>query len=103
DAGRSYFVMELLNGEDLAHRVHRAGALSVADLVDIMLPVCAAVAEAHRRRITHRDLKPSNIFLLVRGKRPHPVVLDFGIAEGMAEDERAGAAGAPPAGLGVRV
>ena len=97
DAGRSYFVMELLNGEDLAHRLHRAGALSVAEIVDIMLPVCDAVAEAHRRRITHRDLKPSNIFLLVRGKRPHPVVLDFGIAEGIAEDERAGDAGAPPA------
>jgi serine/threonine-protein kinase len=58
-----------------------------------MLPVCDAVAEAHRRRITHRDLKPSNIFLLVRGKRPHPVVLDFGIAE----DEQGGDAGAPPA------
>jgi len=95
DAGRSYFVMELLNGEDLGHRLLRAGTLSVAEIVDIMLPVCDAVAEAHRRRITHRDLKPSNIFLLVRGKRPHPVVLDFGIAE----DEKAdgGDAGAAPA------
>jgi eukaryotic-like serine/threonine-protein kinase len=96
DAGRSYFVMELLSGEDLGHRLRRSGTLSVAQIVDIMLPVCDAVAEAHRRGITHRDLKPSNIFLLVRGKRPHPVVLDFGIAE----DEQAsggGAAGPPPA------
>jgi eukaryotic-like serine/threonine-protein kinase len=96
DAGRSYFVMELLSGEDLGHRLQRSGTLAIAEIVDIMLPVCDAVAEAHRRRVTHRDLKPSNIFLLVRGKRPHPVVLDFGIAE----DEQASAgdaAGAPPA------
>ena len=58
------------------------------------MPVCDAVAEAHRRGVTHRDLKPSNIFLLIRGRRPHPVVLDFGIAkeEDAARAPRAGAA-----------
>jgi serine/threonine protein kinase len=81
DAGRSFFVMELLSGEDLSRRLHRSGPLSVVETADIVVPVCDAVAEAHRRGVTHRDLKPSNIFLLVRGRRPHPVVLDFGIAK----------------------
>ena len=94
DAGRSYFVMELLNGEDLARRLQRSGRLSVVETADIIVPVCDAVAEAHRRGITHRDLKPSNIFLLIRERRPHPVVLDFGIAkeEDAARAPRAGAA-----------
>ena len=94
DAGRSYFVMELLNGEDLARRLQRSGRLSVVETADIIVPVCDAVAEAHRRGVTHRDLKPSNIFLLIRGRRPHPVVLDFGIAkeEDAARAPRAGAA-----------
>ncbi len=98
DGGRSFFVMELLNGEDLSRRLQRSGRLSVVEAADIIVPVCEAVAEAHRRGVTHRDLKPSNIFLLVRGRRPHPVVLDFGIAKVEAEDEilaqRAGVA--PP-------
>jgi len=97
DAGRSFFVMELLNGEDLGRRLQRFGTLAVAEIVDIILPVCDAVAEAHRRRVTHRDLKPSNIFLLVRGKRPHPVVLDFGIAEDDNGGGAGDAAGAAPA------
>ena len=88
DGGRVYFVMELLNGEDLARRLLRSGTLPATEIADIMLPVCDAVAEAHRRGVTHRDLKPSNIFLLVRGRRPFPVVLDFGIAK----DEEGGAA-----------
>jgi serine/threonine protein kinase len=94
DAGRSYFVMELLNGEDLSRRLQRSGRLSVVETADIIVPVCDAVAEAHRRGVTHRDLKPSNIFLLIRGRRPHPVVLDFGIAkeEDAARAPRAGAA-----------
>jgi serine/threonine-protein kinase len=87
DAGRSFFVMELLNGEDLSRRLQRSGRLSVVETADIIVPVCDAVAEAHRRGVTHRDLKPSNIFLLIRGRRPHPVVLDFGIAKVEAEDE----------------
>ena len=80
DAGRSYFVMELLEGEDLAHRLQRTGPLSAAETADIMRPVCDAVAEAHRHGITHRDLKPSNIFLTMREGKQHPVVVDFGIA-----------------------
>ncbi len=80
DGGLCYFAMELLEGEDLARRLQRSGALSAAETVDIMLPVCDAVAEAHRCGITHRDLKPSNIFLSNREGRLHPVVLDFGIA-----------------------
>jgi serine/threonine protein kinase len=81
DAGRCYLVMELLEGEDLATRLQRAGALAAAETAEIMVPVCDAVAAAHRQDITHRDLKPSNIFLAMRDGRPHPVVLDFGVAQ----------------------
>jgi len=82
DAGRSYLVMPMLEGEDLARRLEGFGSsLSAAETVDIMLPVCDAVAEAHACGVTHRDLKPSNIFLTIRDQRSHPIVLDFGIAK----------------------
>ncbi len=85
DAGeegdRAYLVMELLDGEDLAARLQRSGAMSIAEAIDVLAPVCDAVATAHRLGITHRDLKPSNIFLAVRDGRVRPVVLDFGVAK----------------------
>jgi serine/threonine protein kinase len=46
----------------------------------ILIPVCGALAEAHRAGIVHRDIKPSNIFLHRQAGREVPKVLDFGIA-----------------------
>jgi serine/threonine-protein kinase len=82
EAGRAYIVMEFLDGEDLAQHLERTGALSPQEIADIMLPVCSAVAEAHRAGITHRDLKPQNIFLATRPYGVEPKVLDFGISKG---------------------
>ncbi len=86
DGGHTYLVMQLLSGEDLAQRLQGSGPLTVEEMADIMLPVCDAVAAAHRNDVTHRDLKPSNIFLAVRDRRTHPTVLDFGISTTKADD-----------------
>lgn len=82
DGGHAYIVMELLRGEDLAQRLQRTGPIAAEEIVDIMLPICAAIAAAHKQGITHRDLKPSNVFLAEREGRVHPTVLDFGISTG---------------------
>ena len=63
DAGRSYLVMELMRGEDLAQHIQRKGVLSAEALADVMLPICAGVQAAHDMKIVHRDLKPQNIFI----------------------------------------
>jgi serine/threonine-protein kinase len=87
DGAWIYLVMELLEGEDLGHRLRQSGSLSVAETADVLVPVCEAVAAAHESGVVHRDLKPSNIFLTIREQKTHPVVLDFGIAhdEGAAD------------------
>ena len=82
DGGQTYLVMEFLHGEDLAQRLERLGPIPCEEMVDIMLPVCSAVAAAHGAGITHRDLKPQNIFLGTGTRRVHPKVLDFGISKG---------------------
>ena len=82
EGGQTYLVMELLAGEDLAHRLARLGPMSERDLADIMLPVCAAVASAHHAGVTHRDLKPQNIFLATHQNGVQTKVLDFGISKG---------------------
>ena len=76
-----YLVMECLDGEDLKAILAREGRLGVERALDLLLPVIAGVAEAHREGIVHRDLKPANIFLhRSRDGLVVPKVLDFGIA-----------------------
>jgi serine/threonine protein kinase len=76
-----YLVMELLDGEDLAHLLKREGPLHPTRVVDIMLPAIAAVAAANDLGIVHRDLKPENVFLAVERNTLKPKVVDFGISK----------------------
>jgi len=82
----AYLVMELLSGEDLAHRLERTGPMLPHELVDIMLPVCSALVAAHDAGIVHRDLKPQNIFLASSVRGVAPKVLDFGISKSSDTD-----------------
>jgi serine/threonine protein kinase len=80
--GLPYIVMELLEGESLAHRIERLQRLSPSEAVLVAREAASALAAAHAKGIVHRDLKPDNVFLAsdpdtgVRVK-----VLDFGIAK----------------------
>jgi serine/threonine protein kinase len=76
-----YIAMELLVGEDLAQRIHRAGRLSAAATLTIVEQIGRALEKAHAAGIVHRDLKPENVFLVRDGDREIAKVLDFGIAK----------------------
>ena len=83
EAGHTFLVMELLEGEDLASFLEWRGRLPLEQAADIMLAVSAAVAAAHDEGIIHRDLKPHNIFLSqTRDGAIVPKVVDFGISKG---------------------
>jgi predicted Ser/Thr protein kinase len=77
DSGVLYLIMELLEGESLATRMEREGALSLARSLAICRDVARALEVAHAAGIVHRDLKPDNVFLTAQGDVK---VLDFGIA-----------------------
>jgi serine/threonine-protein kinase len=79
-----YLVMSLLEGEDLGVLYDRRGKIPVTELIDLLLPVAAAVAAGHAKGVVHRDLKPDNIFLHREGSRLIPKVLDFGVSRVMS-------------------
>ncbi|HIJ64732.1 MAG TPA: protein kinase [Candidatus Hydrogenedentes bacterium] len=78
DARGKYIVMEYVDGETLAGRLHRAGTLSVPDAIHLMLQIGRALHLAHERGVIHRDIKPANILITSRGV---PKLADFGLAQ----------------------
>jgi serine/threonine protein kinase len=80
-AGRSFIVMQYVEGETLAARLKRQ-PLGLREALTIASQVAEALSEAHARGIIHRDIKPENIMLTVRGQVK---VLDFGLAKVMPE------------------
>ena len=86
--GSFYFVMELLEGADVAERLKRERSLSINDSLAIAHQVAEALAAAHQNNIIHRDLKPENVFLINQeGTSNFVKVLDFGIAKSLQEEK----------------
>ena len=80
--GTPYIAMELLKGENIYARVHRAGPVALNEAVEILWQCTKALGRAHAAGIIHRDIKPDNIFLAQSDEEPILVkVLDFGIAK----------------------
>ena len=94
EASKSPFlVMELLEGQTLAHYVRDRGALGIDQALPLLQQVAAGLDAAHGYResngtpkpIVHRDLKPENLFM-AREHGVHMVkILDFGIAKVLGE------------------
>jgi serine/threonine protein kinase/Flp pilus assembly protein TadD len=104
ETGQYFYAMELIEGETLDERVHRAGPLNVRTTIGIAEQVTSALAAAEKHGLVHRDLKPANLMLVnagdpegvgndqrrfrrkgIRASRkggiPHVKIIDFGLAK----------------------
>ena len=90
-AGAPFIVMEMLAGQDLAQVLEHNGSLPVGDVVDCVMQVLDALADAHGRGIVHRDLKPSNVFVTTAADGSALVkLLDFGVSKSSSGATRTG-------------
>jgi eukaryotic-like serine/threonine-protein kinase len=80
DDGRSFFVMEWLEGETLRVRLTRP--VAYLEALELVETVAKALQAAHEAGVMHRDLKPDNVYLAnVKDDRPAVKLLDFGLAK----------------------
>jgi serine/threonine protein kinase len=80
DAGRPYFVMELVRGVPITEFCDQR-RLTPRQRLELFVSVCQAVQHAHQKGIIHRDLKPSNVLVTLHDVVAVPKVIDFGIAK----------------------
>lgn len=77
-----YYAMELLEGEDLMHRLKRTGPMPWEQLSPILETVIGALERVHAAGLIHRDISPDNIFLTEKGA----YLIDFGSARKFQEN-----------------
>jgi serine/threonine-protein kinase len=80
--GRSFIVMQYVEGETLADRIRRR-PLDWREALDLAVQIADALSHAHAHGVVHRDIKPHNVMVSARGAK----VLDFGLAKNQAESE----------------
>lgn len=84
DDGKYFIVMEYVDGKTLKNLIKKRGALTLSEVIDIMLQLTSAIACAHDSYIIHRDIKPQNVMILEDGRVK---IMDFGIAMALNSNE----------------
>lgn len=75
--GTHFFVMQYVDGQDLASLVKAKGPLGVDQAVGCILQAARGLEFAHRQGVIHRDIKPANLLLDNQGTVK---ILDMGLA-----------------------
>ncbi len=79
--GRSFFVIELISGQELFQLLNTHPVLPLSTALEITRQICQAIGAAHRAGIIHRDLKPENVMILGTLEAPEVKILDFSVSK----------------------
>lgn len=75
--GAHFIATEFIEGETLRDRLNKS-LINLAEIIDIVIQVSAALSAAHEAGIVHRDIKPDNLMIRPDG---YVKILDFGLAK----------------------
>lgn len=84
DNGQYFIVMEYVEGRTLKSLIKKRGALTIPEVIDIMMQIDSGLACAHNSYIIHRDIKPQNVLIMEDGRVK---ITDFGIAMAINSQE----------------
>lgn len=86
--GTFFYVMELLDGQDLESLVIKHGPQPSGRVLRLLMQACRSLGEAHDAGLVHRDIKPANLFVCRAADEVDLVkVLDFGLVRALTGDE----------------
>lgn len=84
---RPYFVLEWLNGEDLASRLLKEPVLPAAIFIEFFLQILEGLSFAHTNNVLHRSIKPSSLIICdVEMDNFCAKIADFGVARVIASN-----------------
>ena len=78
EGDNAYLVMNFVEGESLANRIQREGALPEGDVLAWANQLLDALAYCHSQEVIHRDVKPQNVIIRSDGQA---VLVDFGLVK----------------------
>ena len=90
--GQELVSMEYIDGTTLVAVLHSRGPLELQEAREIASQFLAGLEAIHKADLVHRDLKPENIMITRSGR---VVVMDFGIAKGLADTKTGTVSGTP--------
>lgn len=76
--GTAYYVMDYIEGESLAEKVDREGALPESEVLCYFLQVADALRYLHGNNRLHLDIKPANIMVNADNQA---ILIDFGTSK----------------------
>ncbi len=77
--GFPYLAMEYVPGEPISSYC-RAHGLDLRARIGLFIDAARGVQHAHQKHILHLDLKPANLLVTEVDGKPHPKIIDFGLA-----------------------
>ena len=84
DKGLYYYTMQYVQGTPMIKCIKNKN-INFKTRLKIFIELCDALSLAHTKNLIHRDLKPHNVIIT---EDYHPVILDFGIAKSLRDEEQ---------------
>lgn len=78
--GLLFLAMEYVEGEDFSALLSE-GALSPAEILEVIAQICEGLQQAHKNGILHRDIKPTNVMVTREEGALRAKLMDFGVAK----------------------
>jgi WD40 repeat protein len=90
--GQEFVSMEYVDGQTLLAILRERGPLDIQEATRIASQLLAGLEAIHQAGLVHRDIKPENVMITRTGR---VVLMDFGIAKGIGDDQWTVIAGTP--------